>query len=226
MWGRLHTCICQRVYCCNMPGDQIRIKFGSFFFFLSLFFHSDFIWLGYKGPAISYLLRLSCTVSWKPEGSFANILLACCWLLLLRWIQWFCFEYRPAHSWVELGCTLLQRGCGKRSDLQVAYCILYSFAILLDLVSDFDYSETRIKKMVIIVIVTTMTTMWRTWSKFNKQLTSAFVLPHELLPNLGNDKMMIPIIIIIIKTIRRSPIMIFMNILTSAMLTLNPMRFE
>ena len=129
----------------------LEIKWGlnlvHTLFFLSLFFsqwfHFTLIWW----TRFFHLLRLSCTVSWKPDGSFANISLACCSLItfvkmdsivLLHWKSrvW----YRPAHSWVELGYTLLQRGCGKMSDLQVANCILQPFTILLDLLRDDDDS--------------------------------------------------------------------------------------
>ena len=119
------------------------LAFFSFRCFFSQWFHFTLIWW----TRFFHLLRLSCTVSWKPDGSFANISLACCSLHLSKWIQLYCFmhwknrvEYRPAHSWVELGYTLLQRGCGKRSDLQVANCILQPFTILLDLVRDDDDS--------------------------------------------------------------------------------------
>ena len=55
-------------------------------------------------------------------------------------------EYRPAHSLVELECTLLQRDCGKRSDLQVANWIMHPITILFYLVTMMTL-VTRIIKM-------------------------------------------------------------------------------
>ena len=114
--------------------------FLSLFFLVVLSFDSDMMNQIFSPPKT--LLHSIMESRWVFCQHFARLLFITFVkmdsIVLLHWKNrvW----YRPAHSWVELGYTLLQRGCGKRSDLQVANCILQPFTILLDLVIDDDDS--------------------------------------------------------------------------------------
>ena len=174
MWGRSHTCVCQRVNCCNMPGDKMRTQFGSYSFFpfpvfFSQWFHLTLIWR----TRFFHLLRLSCTVSWKADGSFANISLACCSLLLLKWIQLYCFIERTEFDTdlliVELNWGIpSSKGVVARGLIckwPIGFCIHHHSFRFDEWLWSLWWLGSR--KWSSFFIVTNMIATWRTWSKFN-----------------------------------------------------------